>query len=184
MVAPGDDIRDGNIVGQLDVGRRNDRLMTVVRFGRHGKDRLLCELRLSFERLGHRRPASRVERRQIFLGRVVNHVGRIETADLDRALGAHEESGISPGEDEHDSVIEDGFGKCSPRQAVGDKDVGPEGSGRGTDSNFSDTAPKQKIGQILTKGATPRLEFDDKTRGLGGTGARLGYRSLGCVFQS
>jgi hypothetical protein len=73
-VAPSNDIRCLNVLGQLDVGWSNDSLMAIVRFRRHRQNRLPGEFRFPLSADG---PVAicRVERWQILGRRIVKDVG-------------------------------------------------------------------------------------------------------------
>ena len=172
VITPRDNIGNIDVVRELDVGRRDDGLVAVVGFGGNGKDRLPGELRVPLKGLGKGSTAG-VERRQVFRRRVVNDVGRIEASNLHSRLRTHHEGGVSPGNHEDDAVVEDGFGESSPGQAAGDKYVGPEGAGRGTNGDRGGTTPQEEVGQIPAESMGPGFQFENEPRRLEGAGARV-----------
>ena len=183
VIAPGNNIGRIDIVIDLDIGRRDDGLMTIIRFRRNRENALPRELRISLDSFRRMRTAG-INRRQEFRGRVVNGVPRIESADLHDVPLWRKQRGYSPRHREHDQVIKDRFCKSSPRQPLGNKHVMPKGGGWGSDTNGRRLAAHQRIPEISPESRPPRLEVKQKA------GRRMHirpgsqFRGFGDIFQT
>ena len=138
---PRDDIRYRHFMVQLDIRRRDNRLRTVVRFGRHRDDRLLRQFRLALLRHSRRR-AARVNRWQVLRRRVVDHVRLTECGPW-QPLDSHcPELAEGPQRSYDERMPEPRLQKSPPRHSPGYEHVGPEWSGTRADQRWQRMAPK------------------------------------------
>ena len=129
-IRPCHDVGQAYILLQLDVGRGDDRLCSVVRLRRHRNDRLPREFRICLPRRS-RVDASSVERRQVFRRLVVDHLGVLE-GRTGRGLRMQlEKPGKRNEHNEREDVIPSRLHESAPGKATLHKHIGPERGGRG-----------------------------------------------------
>ncbi len=160
---PGDDIRQRNVVIQLQIGRRHDRLPAIIGLPRNRKDWLWSISRLASKRwLGLQ--ATCIQRRQEFGGLIVDYVFMAESSPrLDSRLPAPDERS-GPHHQQGQRMIESGLAEAAPRNMGLNKDVRPEACRFGSQAQRRLPMRTQKIRQVATENARPGRKFNEQTR--------------------
>src|SRR5579864_2703332 len=161
LVRPGDDVGEGNVVLQFDVGRSDDGLRTVVGFRRNRNDGLRGEFWIGFRGLCWLRVAG-VEWRKVFRGRVINHLGAVE-GWLRYDLGLEcEEARERNQKSERKDMVDDRLEKAGPREAAMHEYIRPKFGWAGLEFERRQAAWEDQVAQIAEEDFRPGGQLDQK----------------------
>lgn len=131
----------------------------IVGFRGHRNDGLGGEFGIGFLRCGVA-GASRVERRQVLRGLVINDLGMVETGARRGLWLQREETGKGDEQDEGEDVACAGFQKAQPRQAAAYKHIRPERRRSRPELKAGLPARKNQVAEIRKEDTRPGWKFD------------------------
>ncbi len=158
---------------ELDLGRGDDGLVSVVGIRRHRKNFLLGQLGSAVPRF-HCGLLRRVDRRQILANRIVFDFGVLERRpQLGRTIEKRQRANQVDDYDEG-NVRSVGFGKAYWSNSGANEIVFVDGNGRSGDGNRRRLTSENQVAKIVQKNPMPGLKFAQECRSIFGGNIALG----------